>query len=255
LFGVLHEPARFGRDGGAVVVCAPLWREAIRAHRVLRQLGLRLAKDGRAVLRFDYSGAGDSAGDGEHGDVETWVGDVAAAIDEVRRECEVERVTLLGLRFGATLAALAASRRDDVERIVLWEPVIDGASYLEAGFAEQRAWAEAYASWRRLPRAAVSDAGDEILGFRVTEAMRASIAEVKLTRPPVATARLLVVERQAPDPASPWSARGAHVEHRVMAEPEVWKQHGGEGTSGARETCEAIASWLARGDSCTRSDT
>jgi pimeloyl-ACP methyl ester carboxylesterase len=255
LFGVLHEPARFGRGGGAVVVCAPLWREAIRAHRVLRQLGLRLAKDGRAVLRFDYSGAGDSAGDGEHGDVETWVGDVAAAIDEVRRECEVERVTLLGLRFGATLAALAASRRDDVERIVLWEPVIDGASYLEAGFAEQRAWAEAYASWRRLPRAAVSDAGDEILGFRVTEAMRASIAEVKLTRPPVATARLLVVERQAPDPASPWSARGAHVEHRVMAEPEVWKQHGGEGTSGARETCEAIASWLARGDSCTRSDT
>ncbi|HVX93352.1 MAG TPA: alpha/beta hydrolase [Polyangia bacterium] len=249
LFGVLHEPARLGREGGAVVVCAPLWREAIRSHRVLRQLGLRLAKDGRAVLRFDYSGAGDSAGDGEHGDVETWVGDVIEAIDEARRECEVERVTLLGLRFGATLAALAAARRDDVERIVLWEPVVDGASYLEAGFADHRAWAEAYASWRRLPLAAVSDAGDEILGFRVTEAMRASIAGVKLTRMPTGPARLLVVERQAPDPASPWSALGARVEHKVMAEPEVWKQHHGEGTSGARQTCEVIATWLARSES------
>jgi pimeloyl-ACP methyl ester carboxylesterase len=248
LFGVLHEPARLGGDGGAVVVCAPLWREAIRAHRVLRQLGLRLVKDGRAVLRFDYSGAGDSGGDGEHGDVDTWVDDVGAAIDEVRRERDVERVTLVGLRFGATLAALAAARRDDVDRVVLWEPVVDGAAYLEAGFAEQRQWADAYAAWRRLPRSAVSDAGDEILGFRVTDAMRASISAVSLMHLPTRAARLLVVERQAPSAGAPWSALApnAQVDHKVMAEAEVWKQHRGEGAAGARQTCEVIASWLAR---------
>jgi pimeloyl-ACP methyl ester carboxylesterase len=249
LFGVLHEPARLGREGGAVVVCAPLWREAIRAHRVLRQLGLRLAKDGRAVLRFDYSGAGDSAGDSDHGDVETWLGDIAAAIDEVRRERDVPRVTLLGLRFGATLAALAAARRDDVERVVLWEPVVEGAAYLEAGFADQRAWADAYAAWRRLPRAAVADGGDEILGFRVTEEMRASISAVDLSRFPKVAAPLLVVERQAAEAPSPWTALGARVDHRVMTEPEVWKQHHGEGAAGARQTCEVIASWLARSTS------
>jgi pimeloyl-ACP methyl ester carboxylesterase len=252
LFGVLHEPPRAGGEVPAVVMCAPLWREGVRAHRVLRQLGARLAKAGHVVMRFDYTGAGDSAGDTEQGDVDTWLGDVGAAIEEVRRKKGVARVTLLGLRFGATLAALAAGQRDDVERLVLWEPVHDGAAYLEEGRAEQRAWADLYATWRRLPRAAVDDPGDEVLGYRVTPAMRESIAAVSLAR----VARLartagdvLVIERSAPGAGGLpplLEARGARVHHEVLAEAEVWKQRHAEGAGGARETQELIASWLAR---------
>jgi alpha/beta superfamily hydrolase len=248
LFGVLHEPAG-GTDAGVVVVCAPLWREAIRAHRVLRQLGVRLAKLGHAALRFDYSGAGDSAGESEHGDVDVWLADVAAALDEARRRRPVARVTLLGLRFGATLAALAAARRDDVARLVLWEPVVDGARYLHAGAAEHRAWRERYAAWRRLRRGELTDPGDEILGFRVTEAMRRSIDRVDLSELPRTSPSVLIVERSAPDAtgglASMLASRGARVDHHVMAEPEVWKQHDAEGVAGARETLELVASWLS----------
>jgi alpha/beta superfamily hydrolase len=249
LFGVLHEPA--DTDGaGVVVMCAPLWREGIRAHRVLRHLGVRLAKLGHAVLRFDYSGAGDSAGETEHGDVDVWLEDVAAAIDEVRQRRRAARVTLLGLRFGATLAALAAAARDDVERLVLWEPVVNGADYLHAGAEDQRAWAERYATWRRLPRAELPDAGDEILGFRVTEAMRRSIATVDLSELPRTAGSVLLVERSALDPkgglASTLSERGARVERHVKAESEVWKQQEDEGVAGARETLDLFAGWLAR---------
>jgi alpha/beta superfamily hydrolase len=252
LFGVLHEPASAGASG-AIVVCAPLWREGLRAHRVLRQLGVRLAKLGQAVMRFDYSGAGDSAGESEHGDVGVWLEDVAAAIDEVRRRRHVPRVTLLGLRFGATLAALAAARRDDVDRLVLWEPVVSGARYLEAGLADQRAWAERYAAWRRLPAGEFSDGGDEILGFRVTEAMRSSIALVDLTRVARTAPRVLIVDRAAPDPAgglaSALTSRGARVDQQVKAEPEVWKQNESEGVAGARETLDLVSTWLARSTS------
>ena len=98
LFGVLHEPPRAPAQVGSaprvLVLCAPLWREGVRAHRVLRQLGLRLAKEGFAVLRFDYSGAGDSAGESVHGDVDVWLEDIAAAIDEVRRRRRVARVSI-----------------------------------------------------------------------------------------------------------------------------------------------------------------
>ena len=252
LFGVLHDPprAQAGAAPRVLVLCAPLWREGVRAHRVLRQLGLRLAKEGTTVLRFDYSGAGDSAGDNEHGDVETWLGDVAAAIDEARRAKGVERVTLLGLRFGATLAALTAAARDDVERLVLWEPVAEGARYLEAGLADQRAWGDRYATWRRLPRADVADPGDEILGYRVTEPMRTSISSVDLSKLPRTAPQVLVIERAAPDTtaglAAVLSARGARVHHEVLAEPEVWKQHRTEGTAGARQTQDFISGWLAR---------
>ena len=249
LFGVLHEPTRAAATR-VVVFCAPLWREAVRAHRVLRQLGVRLAKDGLTVMRFDYSGAGDSAGDSEVGDVETWLADIGAAVDEVRRVKGVARVTLLGLRFGATLAALTAAARDDIERLVLWEPVAEGPKYLEAGLADQRAWADVYAEWRRLPRAAVADPGDEILGFRVTEAMRASIAAVDLAQVPRTAPHVLVIERDAPDEArglsAVLSARGARVHHEVLAEAEIWKEHRTEGAAGARQTQDLIAGWLAR---------
>jgi uncharacterized protein len=250
LFGVLHEPPRSPSAPRVLVLCAPLWREAVRAHRVLRQLAVRLAKEGFSVLRFDYTGAGDSAGDSEAGDVETWLGDVAAAVDEVRRTKGVARVTLLGVRFGATLAALSASTRDDVEGLVLWEPVADGSSYLETGFADQRAWADLYSTWRRLPRALVSDPGDEILGFRVTEAMRTSIGAVDLSRLPRTAPRVLVIERRPPGAAGGLpallAARGALVDHEVLSEAEIWKHQRTEGAAGARQTQDLISGWLAR---------
>ena len=40
-------------------------------------------------------------------------------------------MTLLGLRLGASVAAAAAARRSDVARLVLWDPVIDGAAYMQ----------------------------------------------------------------------------------------------------------------------------
>jgi pimeloyl-ACP methyl ester carboxylesterase len=217
----------------------------VRAHRALRQLAARLAKEGTAVLRFDYTGAGDSAGDNEAGDVETWLGDVGAAVDEARRGAGVSRVTLLGLRFGATLAALAAAARDDVERLVLWEPVEQGASYLEAGRAEQLAWADLYASWRRLSRAEVEDPGDEILGTRVTDAMRASIEGVDLGTLSRAPGDVLLIERTVSEADRLRGVRGARVRHEVLAEAEVWKQHRTEGTAGARQTQDLVAGWLA----------
>ena len=38
---------------------------------------------------------------------------------------------LLGLRLGATLAATAAESRPDVDRLVLWAPIVDGARYAQ----------------------------------------------------------------------------------------------------------------------------
>ena len=56
------------RSGQGVVICPPLGHEYISAYRSLRELADRLAAAGVAVLRFDYHGTGDSAGEDDDPD-------------------------------------------------------------------------------------------------------------------------------------------------------------------------------------------
>lgn len=128
LFGVYH-PAR-GRSSRGVVICYPWAREYLLAHPTLKLLSQRLADAGWHALRFDYFGTGDSAGDSDGSGHKQWLEDVSMAIDELKAIAGVKEVTLVGMRHGATLAAMTAAQRDDIARVVLWDPVADGRAYL-----------------------------------------------------------------------------------------------------------------------------
>ena len=130
LFGWYHPPAGQGRDL-AVVICPPFGYEAICAHRGLRALALALAAAGLPVVRFDYHGTGDSAGDDRQPDrVQAWLASIAAAVDEAKRRSGRESVALVGLRLGALLAAVAVGARADVRALALWAPVASGKAFL-----------------------------------------------------------------------------------------------------------------------------
>ncbi|HEX7029252.1 MAG TPA: alpha/beta hydrolase [Gammaproteobacteria bacterium] len=127
----LHRPAtRLVRSTG-VVLCYPLGHEYYRAHRSYVKLADRLAQSGFPVMRFDYSGCGDSEGDASHAHIDDWLKDVADAAGELKRSEPVSRIALGGMRFGAALALLAAQRIDAVRAVILWDPVIDGARHVE----------------------------------------------------------------------------------------------------------------------------
>ena len=114
LFGVYHPPtgARI-RDVG-VVLCYPMGQEYTCVHRAFLQLARRLSSTGFHVLRFDFWGCGDSAGTCEEGRPRLWVQDIATAI-EALRDGQATRICIVGLRWGATLAALCCSQRCDVQ--------------------------------------------------------------------------------------------------------------------------------------------
>jgi pimeloyl-ACP methyl ester carboxylesterase len=136
LFGLYH-PAEEGRPvRGTVLICPPFGQEALRSHRFFKVLADRLARAGHSVLRFDYYGTGDSPGDDAEGDLEGWSHDVVAAHEELRRlsttPAGTPPLSWLGARLGGTLALLAARRaRPSLDRLVLWEPVMDGAAYAQ----------------------------------------------------------------------------------------------------------------------------
>jgi uncharacterized protein len=130
LFAVSHAPVG-ERTGDVFVFVHPLAEEKLWTHRALVVFARRLAASGHAVLRFDLMGNGDSDGDFSQCSVESAITDIRCAVAQAKRLWSVPRVHLLGLRFGATLAALTAERHDDIERLILWAPIVDGERYMQ----------------------------------------------------------------------------------------------------------------------------
>ena len=133
LFGVYHKPRGKKRQATrAALICPPIGQEYIRTHWSLRLMANQLARNGVHVLRFDYSGIGDSAGSIEEiTSVSRWQDDIEAAIDHLKSQSGATSVMLIGQRFGSWLATEVARFRDDVNSVVCWEPVVEGQQYLD----------------------------------------------------------------------------------------------------------------------------
>jgi len=131
LFGV-YEPAQRRSDvARAVLLCNSWGTEYLNAHRSLRVLAQRLCAVGFDTLRFDYFGEGDSGGETTEADLDGWKQDIVTAIAELKAMSTAPRVVLLGLRLGASLAAeVAPALGRDLDRLILWDPIVNGASYL-----------------------------------------------------------------------------------------------------------------------------
>ncbi|WP_019464277.1 serine aminopeptidase domain-containing protein [Dyella japonica] len=123
LFGFYHPAAAVA--GAAVLLCPPLGVEQIRCHRLYRQLAHGLAESGLPVLRFDYFGTGDSAGESRELAWPRCLADVATAAAELRTRHGGSRVLAFGARLGAN-AALAASASARLDGVVAWDAITDG---------------------------------------------------------------------------------------------------------------------------------
>ena len=179
LFGV-YTPARgTGAQACAVVLCHPWGQEYLRAHRSMKQLATMLSQAGCHVLRFDYFGTGDSGGEMVDTDLDGWVDDIEAAVQEIQDTSGAARVTVVGLRLGATLAAIAAARQGDgIDAVVLWDPVVSGRSYLRE-LLDTDAWTAA-GPVPPPPRASLPGGGHEVLGFALTAGMQRALRCLEL---------------------------------------------------------------------------
>lgn len=165
LFGVYHPSVQDVRNEG-VVICYPMGQEYMRSHRSFFRLASLLASEGFHVLRFDYYGTGDSRGDCDEISINQWGKDISTAIKELKEGCGLERVSLVGLRLGASLG-LAVAQDHLINSVVLWNPVVSGTDYLyelenvhlewlRGSFA--KAWLKSKDKVRR-----------QVLGFPLTE--------------------------------------------------------------------------------------
>ena len=197
LFGIF-EPARSGGAGTrAAVLCYPWGAEYLYAHRAMRQLAIGLSSAGLHNLRFDYFGTGDSAGEATDGDLAGWQEDIVSAMQEIREMTGATRTTLVGMRLGATLAAVVATlRSNEVDALVLWDPVISGEEYLKSLHVNGAA------KTGRPPTPGRSELGGgyEIQGFPLTDAMAPEFEALDLLAlvPALPSRTLIVVSEPLP---------------------------------------------------------
>jgi pimeloyl-ACP methyl ester carboxylesterase len=196
LFGI-YEAARRSKASRAVVLCHPWGAEYIHAYRAMRQLAKMLTSNGIHTLRFDYFGTGDSAGDTTAYDLSGWATDIQSAIEELKATTGTKRVSLVGLRLGATLAANVAMRVGaDINSLVLWDPVVSGLEYLAEihNAATRRRWLLRRSA---VARSVDQGGGHEIMGFSLTESVAAEIKLIDLVaQAPALPQRTLVVASQ-----------------------------------------------------------
>ena len=83
------------------------------------------------TLRFDWHGSGESAGeDGDPARVLAWLESLRGAIQRLRDDTGVSEIVLVGLRMGATMAALVAEEMNDIQGLALLAPVVSGKAYV-----------------------------------------------------------------------------------------------------------------------------
>jgi dienelactone hydrolase len=128
LFGSYHGPTRPVRDIG-YVICPPLGWEGIQCYQSVQRLADELAAAGFHTVRVHYDGTGESLGsDEDPGRVAAWLESVRRAALALGGLRQVQRVGLIGMRLGATLATRVSAELE-LANLVLWEPCVSGAHY------------------------------------------------------------------------------------------------------------------------------
>jgi len=126
LQGVLHLPQPSSQDKSPVIIiCHGFISSKTGQHRLFVQAARELCKGGYAVLRFDFSGCGDSTGEYKNVSVLRQLEETQRVIDFVAQHPEIDgrRIILLGHSLGGAIAAATAANDNRIHKLILLSPV------------------------------------------------------------------------------------------------------------------------------------
>jgi len=115
---------------GGFIYVHPFGDEMNKSRRMAALQARVFAAMGFGVLQIDLFGCGDSHGEFENARWDTWKHNLEAARDWLENRI-AGPISLWGLRLGALLALdFARGSKKKIEKIILWQPVINGELFL-----------------------------------------------------------------------------------------------------------------------------
>jgi exosortase A-associated hydrolase 2 len=222
---------------GSFVYVHPFGEEMNRSRRMAALQSRAFAQAGFGVLQMDLYGCGDSSG--EFGDArwQIWKEDLEIACAWLSH-CMPGPVGLWGLRLGALLALdFAIEARRSLDKILLWQPVINGEAFLTQ-FLRTRLASEMLSGRKEsangmeeMREALANGESVEVGGYDLASSMAASIGSINAadlaTTVPVQWFELVNDTGRPTPPAvartvATWQQRGADVRLHLIAGPMFW---------------------------------
>lgn len=126
LSGVLHIP-QCDKDEKkpALVICHGFIGSKVGQHRIFVKTARQLCQAGVVVLRFDFSGCGESSGEYRDVTITEQIREAGKAIDVLVQHPNVDsgKITLIGHSLGGAIAASVASSDKRIYQLILLSPV------------------------------------------------------------------------------------------------------------------------------------
>ena len=140
LVGIVTRPVSSARTNGPVIVILNTGIvHRVGHHRMYVTLSRVLASAGRTVLRFDFSGVGDSEQRSDRlSPLDSCLADVKEALDSLEKDYQASRFVLLGLCSGADHAVLYGHTDTRVVGLVLMDPTMPPTARYYFHYVAQR---------------------------------------------------------------------------------------------------------------------
>ena len=208
-FGWIHYSPACAASDVVAIICSGVGRDSSTGYRPTRYLADQLALAGHVTIRFSYPGTGDSLEPARGNPWAAWIESIHGAIDSALVLAGARRVILVGVRLGATLAALIADEREEVVGLVLLEPVVRGSSFATQLRIEERV---------STGGAALAHDGIRIHGLQLTEQALSDMAAVDLCSLALGPSRGVLVLSSSKSAIlrgceDAWRLQGADVVH------------------------------------------
>jgi len=134
LFGILHLPKQRGKFP-VIVFCHGFMGHKLGARhggRLFVKAGRTLAREGFAVLRFDFRGSGDSDGEFEDMTPSAEISDLKATLKFLGtvKQIDKKRIGVVGLSLGGIVAICTAAGDHRIRAVASWS----GVAFLEDVF-------------------------------------------------------------------------------------------------------------------------
>lgn len=247
--GVL-QPAFIAGTAGPLFICRfcpdkptdswlifvpPFAEEANKSRRMISRLGYALAEQGVGMCLIDPYGTGDSGGDFADASIAQWQSDIATVASWLKAESGASLLSLGGLRLGALIAVQSAREMGEIDRLVLWQPVVRGSQQLTQFLRLKQAGAVmggAQTSLQSLRETLAAGQALEVAGYELSPRLAAELEQMQFqpsSAPHCGTAWIELVrgDGNALSPASRtvvtgWQDAGCEVDVRLVRGDSFW---------------------------------